>query len=792
MTCPGCWVPAQPYRTPHRPISISDHMSSSSSDSSVSSLSPAPRARPARAARKRPMSLGTKTAGTQTCGRPYHKYAQTPHCAEYPILKKWRPTKPPIWDLELSATKSSPRCPTIAPIAAPGLHNLTQICKLALCLFPSAAQTSTPTTLFAPTNWPPSTLRSLVTEKQGELSSTGALPAPRDTPSSLQQQSIFANPFLSFGPKYALSKKTFRPDPSCLQVNRLRNTSDVGSPAKPAKAGPLYRDFLLSRSAALHCPGPPQRKRDFVRKPETKALTQGPHTEPSLLDDISTRWLFPPQTPEPARRPRPVGRLCSAQAPRSRFPYPCAFSMPSRYSSRPKLDSIRAAIFWDVPLARCQKGRPPKPCPSCPPGDFALGHFSSTPSFIRLNTTYLARIKLRRAGDIQENPGPKMEDYKLIPEMREIAVRHLGCAAPRIDAFASSWNAQFPCYWDENTDAFAQEWIREIPLWMNFPFSILPAVVQKLQTEGGNAIIVCPVWSPAFPTLRAMARREFAFPDAPLYLKFGSHPMPKPKWHTWAFQICKPPLHGERTKAHITYFLKARTPPGVKGADPPHLAPISDDGHISPDLLLDYVDRPASPGLDQGSSSPRGSSHEPRLMAENPSLTDVPARPPPGKSSHGPFQRIINWLWGCTTIHKTHFNKRGASQMVDSEALERKVRRRSIPPLSHGRGTILSSGDVEPNPGPRSGPSSTETDDPLIDFLLSPHASHWRYLYSEEVFSGVSSDEPLAAYLGLTFYVFQCRQCGHRSASRDPLSTLPFHTMNLCPGHNLTGRGETF
>ena len=77
------------------------------------------------------------------------------------------------------------------------------------------------------------------------------------------------------------------------------------------------------------------------------------------------------------------------------------------------------------------------------------------------------------AAQIDALPYPqewKTQDYALRPELVEEVINEFGGEVPVLDAFATSTNKRFPKFWDEQKDAFSQNWGRSGGLlWMNPP-----------------------------------------------------------------------------------------------------------------------------------------------------------------------------------------------------------------------------------------------------------------------------------------------------------------------------------
>ena len=207
----------------------------------------------------------------------------------------------------------------------------------------------------------------------------------------------------------------------------------------------------------------------------------------------------------------------------------------------------RPDVAFPGPLTPPTSPLLPRPDPR-PPGDHALAPRASG--------------GLLAAGDVESNPGPGLslaaggkprpgatlsayasypgggEDLMFRLDKLPTLLQALGVPegqGPARDAFAQAHNALFPDFWSPDDDGLAQGWLEARPIWANPPFSLLPALVSKLQAEGGHAIVLAPGWSPVLGSLQALAKRVVVLPDEPLYLLRGAKLLPAPSWRTWAF-----------------------------------------------------------------------------------------------------------------------------------------------------------------------------------------------------------------------------------------------------------------
>ena len=93
---------------------------------------------------------------------------------------------------------------------------------------------------------------------------------------------------------------------------------------------------------------------------------------------------------------------------------------------------------------------------------------------------------------------PRTERYMVRqPIVHDILMR-LRAGTPTIDGFGDDKLHVWPRWWGpgsvEAEDAFTMNWSKEPLLWLNPPFTLLNAVVQKLQEDQAVAILVMPHW----------------------------------------------------------------------------------------------------------------------------------------------------------------------------------------------------------------------------------------------------------------------------------------------------------
>ena len=126
--------------------------------------------------------------------------------------------------------------------------------------------------------------------------------------------------------------------------------------------------------------------------------------------------------------------------------------------------------------------------------------------------------KLNIEADVESRRSQFDTEYQLHPDIFKNLCKIWG--SPQVDLFASRINYQVPIYFSwkpdpgaSSIDAIAQTW-SEFELTYAFPpFSLIGKVLQKLKEEGGEAIIVVPMWpgQPWFSQLLHMCNRLYCF-----------------------------------------------------------------------------------------------------------------------------------------------------------------------------------------------------------------------------------------------------------------------------------------
>lgn len=144
---------------------------------------------------------------------------------------------------------------------------------------------------------------------------------------------------------------------------------------------------------------------------------------------------------------------------------------------------------------------------------------------------------------------PATESYHL-----ETAIFDAACAAldyrPTHDAFASVWNKQCAGHWDEDTDAFAQDWgaVDGRRLYCNPPFSMVGRVVDKLVADRARVMLVFPLWTnaPWWLRLQPLIAAAVILPPRAYVSREGAL-MPAARWASMA-AVVHPEPPAERAR----------------------------------------------------------------------------------------------------------------------------------------------------------------------------------------------------------------------------------------------------
>ena len=307
---------------------------------------------------------------------------------------------------------------------------------------------------------------------------------------------------------------------------------------------------------------------------------------------------------------------------------------------------------------------------------------------------------------------------------------------PRIDAFSNHHNHILPLYWTEEEDAFQQGWLREAPLWMNPPFHLFAAIHRKLCKTGGNIILLIPRWSTSYKPLLALSSDSITLPRTPIFLRQGWDKMPTPPWSTLVLRINHWPSHlntllGTRDKAPLQCPLSLQGQPCRCSRHPDAK---QKQAHKK---LLESGDIEPNPGPNSGPSSSSIPHHkllEIEISTSNSAdmwdlaWIDDALPGPAGNAEEDTYSRVLLAtcaLCGqCFHIRSFTAIKKHCCYLEDISPPpaplhtppEGNINTDTTLPPSHdnttdtlgthadststGRGTLLTCGDVEENPGP--------------------------------------------------------------------------------------------
>ena len=153
------------------------------------------------------------------------------------------------------------------------------------------------------------------------------------------------------------------------------------------------------------------------------------------------------------------------------------------------------------------------------------------------------------AADLLSRGGPLPGEWRLHPEVVREIWEVLGEA--EVDLFASAETSHCSAWFSAETDALAQQWPVGRLLYAFPPFSLLPALIRRIELGNHEVVVVAPRWpgKPWFPRLvRLLAGRPFRLPFRKDLLTQGRgevwHPRPATLM-LWAWPLVSP--KGRRT-----------------------------------------------------------------------------------------------------------------------------------------------------------------------------------------------------------------------------------------------------
>jgi hypothetical protein len=112
-------------------------------------------------------------------------------------------------------------------------------------------------------------------------------------------------------------------------------------------------------------------------------------------------------------------------------------------------------------------------------------------------------------------------------------------AADCRDCFATPHNCRFPRYYTEEDDAMAQTWSMREVRWCNPPWSMWPAVSQKMLSSEGVSIGVLPAWDSQgwVEQLLEAAERIIYYEVGSKIFELGGRPVGGVRWGVYVVKI---------------------------------------------------------------------------------------------------------------------------------------------------------------------------------------------------------------------------------------------------------------
>ena len=329
-------------------------------------------------------------------------------------------------------------------------------------------------------------------------------------------------------------------------------------------------------------------------------------------------------------------------------------------------------------------------------------------------------------GDIEENPGPTeprdMDDFMLDPKWFRYAVDFL-CpqARPVTDAFANRHNSQCDLFWSQATDALSASWHQARPLWANPPFRLLPRIVRKLREEGGWIVLVCPAFRLQDVCPNVPVENSVTLPHEPLYRLHGTHLLPPPCWSTVVLLIHMPAPPHHQPQEEAPYPAWLLSDPHTPFVPQRELNMHHCRSHRTPEgerlLTIPYAGRTflitahALWDLRFPISLPCTRCHNRHWPWEcvNPEGTEGPSDerpvcPFPTFLIQPPFS-ASRWEAFTDSACRNSSTSRRSAQRAITTYFNRGRHTADTPspdgvPRRGGRGSLLSCGDIHPNPGP--------------------------------------------------------------------------------------------
>lgn len=106
---------------------------------------------------------------------------------------------------------------------------------------------------------------------------------------------------------------------------------------------------------------------------------------------------------------------------------------------------------------------------------------------------------------------------------------------PAVDMFASAENARFPKFQTVEDNSLQTNWPQDVVLWCNPPWSLWPAVVDKIYQQQARVICIAPAWTSLWLTkLLQIAVKKLYFPKGEKFFELLGRPCKGLRWGVWA------------------------------------------------------------------------------------------------------------------------------------------------------------------------------------------------------------------------------------------------------------------
>ena len=138
---------------------------------------------------------------------------------------------------------------------------------------------------------------------------------------------------------------------------------------------------------------------------------------------------------------------------------------------------------------------------------------------------------------------PRTERYMVRRPMVNDILMRLRAGTPSVDGFGDSQLHVWPRWWGpgsaEAQDAFGVYWGNEPLLWLNPPFTMLNAVVNKLREDHGVAILIMPHWCNQhfYEAIKPFVKRKHYYDAGTKLFETESGPVGGTAWPVWALYV---------------------------------------------------------------------------------------------------------------------------------------------------------------------------------------------------------------------------------------------------------------